>query len=111
MLAQIPGIKFHPEFVPVDQKTVLGRLQRESWQRMRRADAPFEPDDSLTIVACPGIRREAEIHCQRDLEIDPRGCPTRSGHRPDRLRFRDFAVLLADQMNQAGLPGSSSRGL
>ncbi len=83
-----------------ESSTVLGRLQREILRRSPESDAPFEPDDSLAILACPGIRREAEVVANeiwkliREDDIH-RGSPT------DRLRFRDIAVLLADKPNQA----------
>ena len=60
---------------------------------------PFEPDDSLVIVACPGIRREAEIVANeiwRLIGDDDR----KHGSSSERLRFRDIAVLVADTVNR-----------
>ncbi len=99
MLAQVPGVIFTPSFVPVDQKTVLGRLQREILQRAIEGNSPLEPDHSLAIVASPGIRREAEWIANeiwRLIREDDR--PDGSSSEP--LRFRDIAVLIADTVNR-----------
>jgi exodeoxyribonuclease V gamma subunit len=93
MLQTIAGIKFDHEFVPGERETVLGRLQREVLARAREPDARFERDDSLVILACPGIRREAEIVANEIWKLIR---DSSSRH----LRFRDFAVLLADQRNK-----------
>jgi exodeoxyribonuclease V gamma subunit len=94
MLEKIAGVEFHPEFVPGELATVLRRLQHEVLTRSRTPDLAYTPDDSLVILACPGIRREAEIVANEIWKLirDPS---------PGNLRFRDFAVLLADQKNQA----------
>ena len=94
MLQTILGIKIDHEFVTGERKTILGCLQREILTRSREPEAVIEPDESLVLLACPGIRREAEIVANEiwNLIRDPA-----AGH----LRFRDFAVLLADQRNQA----------
>ncbi len=99
MLGEFSKTKFHPEFVKSNQKTVLGRLQCEILERSLANNGPIDPDESLSILACPGIRREAEVIANeiwRLIRDDDR----RAGSTPDRLRFRDIAVLLADRDNQ-----------
>jgi exodeoxyribonuclease V gamma subunit len=99
MLDDITGVEFLPSFVPGKQTTILGRLQREILERSPESGTPNEPDESLVILACPGIRREAEVVaneiwrliCKDDLH---------PGSSPDRLRFPDIAVLLADVVNR-----------
>jgi exodeoxyribonuclease V gamma subunit len=99
MLNEIDGTGFQSDFVPSESSTVLGRLQREILRRSPESNAPFERDDSLAILACPGIRREAEVVANEIWRLirddGRRGSPA------DRLRFRDIAVLLADSANQA----------
>ena len=53
--------RFHPEYVAGDRRTVLARLQHEILEQSSATGEPNDPDDSLAILACPGIRREAEI--------------------------------------------------
>ena len=100
MLDQIDGVDFRPNFVLGESPTVLGRLQREILRRSPESDAPFEPDDSLSILACPGIRREAEVVANEIWKLI-REDDSHHGSPTDRLRFRDIAVLLADKPNQA----------
>ena len=99
MLAQVPGVVFTPSFILVDQKTVLGRLQREILQRSPEDSLPFEPDRSLTLVASPGIRREAEFIANEIWRLI-READRREGSSSEQLRFRDIAVLVADSVNR-----------
>jgi len=99
MFDEIAGADFRPDFTPGKQTTILGRLQREILQRSPESDAPNKPDGTLEIFACPGIRREAEFVANeiwRLIREDER----RHGSSPDRLRFPDIAVLLADVVNR-----------
>lgn len=101
MLNQIVSTDdFQSDFVLSESSTVLGRLQREILLRSPESDAPFEPDPSLAILACPGIRREAEIVANEIWELI-RDDASHRGSSSDRLRFRDIAVLLADKASQA----------
>jgi exodeoxyribonuclease V gamma subunit len=100
-LGQLAGATFDTQFISGEATTVLGRLQNEILHRAPEADRTFEPDESLVILGCPGIRREAEIIANeiwRLIHQDDRGPAGRS---PERLRFRDFAVLIADSANRA----------
>ena len=99
MFDEIAGADFRPDFAPSEQTTILGRLQREILQRSPESDAPIKPDESLAILACAGIRREAEVVANEIWSLireDDRG----HGSSPDRLRFPDIAVLLADVANR-----------
>ena len=99
MLAEMPGVVFKPNFVSIDQKTVLGRLQREILQRSPESDSPMERDHSLTILASPGIRREAEFIANEIWRLI-READRREASMAGQLRFRDIAVLLADSVNR-----------
>jgi exodeoxyribonuclease V gamma subunit len=100
MIDEIADTIFQPDFTFGQRTTVLGRLQRELLQRSPESDTPKEPDESLRILACPSIRREVEVIANeiwRLIEEDH----DHSGSSPDRLRFPDVAVLLADGVNRA----------
>jgi exodeoxyribonuclease V gamma subunit len=99
MLDEIGGADFRPDFVTNEGATSLGRLQCAILERSSASDVPYEDDGSLVITACPGIRREAEFIANEIWSLihdDERQ------HRssPDRLRFPDIAVLLADAMSR-----------
>ena len=60
---------------------------------------PFARDQSLVIMACPGIRREAEFIANEIwslISADERRHKTS----PGQLRFRDIAVLVADSVSR-----------
>jgi len=100
MLDEIGGADFRPDFAPGNATTILGRLQREILARSPESDAPNEHDGSLVIIACPGIRREAEFVANEIWSLireNDRGY----GSSLARLRFPDIAVLLADVANRA----------
>ena len=99
MFDEIAGADFRPDFVPGNKTTILGLLQREILERSRASDAPNEPDESLVIVACPGIRREAEFVANEIWSLI-REHDREHGSSSDRLRFPDIAVLLADVANR-----------
>jgi exodeoxyribonuclease V gamma subunit len=101
-LKRIGGANLETEFVNPEAATNLGRIQVEILGAGNEANEPFDPDDdSLVILACPGIRREAEIvsnEIWRLMREDDKGGHGRS---PGRLRFPDIAVLVADTANLA----------
>jgi exodeoxyribonuclease V gamma subunit len=99
MLAEMPGVAFGPKFVSIDHKTVLARLQREILRRSPESDSPMERDHSLTIVASPAIRREAEFIANEIWRLI-RESDRREASKAGQLRFRDIAVLLADSVNR-----------
>jgi len=88
------------EFVTADMSCTLGRLQAEILGVAPRAPGPFQRDDSLNILACPGIRREAEIVANEIWRLI-RDDDVRHGKSIERLRFPDIAVLVADSANLA----------
>ena len=98
MLGALPDIELHTDFLECDQKTVLGRLQREILHNTSESDSAFQPDDSLVIQGCAGIRREAEFVGNEIWQLIHHD--NRSGSPAGRLRFCDIAVLLADVANQ-----------
>jgi exodeoxyribonuclease V gamma subunit len=99
MLGEFGDAEFHPGFVVGHQTTLLGQVQREIVQRSSEGDVAREPDESLVILACPGIRREVEIIANEIWRlIDENHGQSHSSS--DRLRFPDIAVLLADQVNR-----------
>jgi exodeoxyribonuclease V gamma subunit len=92
MLGEIPDVNFNPGFVAINQQTALGRLQQEILERAAVSDKPVERDDSLVILACAGIRREAEVIGNEIWSLIRKDAG---------LRFCEIAVLLADRANQA----------
>jgi exodeoxyribonuclease V gamma subunit len=100
-LRQFAGASFDSQFAASHAPTVLARLQREILERAPENGAPFEPDDSLVILGCPGIRREAEIVANEIWRLVQEDDRTERGQSQERLRFRDIAVLFADSANRA----------
>jgi exodeoxyribonuclease V gamma subunit len=100
-LRQLCGDSFEPVFAGGEARSVLGRLQREILERAPAGDQRFEPDDSLVILGCPGIRREAEIVANEIWRLIRGDDSAPGGRGPERLRFRDIAVLFADSANRA----------
>ncbi len=97
---RLAGDELNSEVVSVETTTTLGRLQAELLRAENKTDERFERDDSLVILACPGIRREAEIVANEIWRL-VRDDDDRHGRSPDRLRFPDIAVLIADSANLA----------
>ncbi len=97
LLRQLGGVELVPALANGETTTTLGRLQAEILGGERQTDDPFQRDESLVILACPGIRREAEIVANeiwRLVRDDDE-----SGRSHERLRFPDIAVLVADSAN------------
>jgi exodeoxyribonuclease V gamma subunit len=99
-LGRLGSVELHPELVNGDATTTLGRVQDEILHLAPRGEGPFERDDSLVILACPGIRREAEIVANEIWRLI-RDDDARHGRSSERLRFPDVAVLVADSANLA----------
>jgi len=100
MLWSIEGAGVVRDFVDGPTSSTLGQLQGEILQSVHGSPGPYQPDDSLVMMGCPGIRREAEViagEIWRLIREDE------AGHRnaPGRLRFSDFGVLIADARNRA----------
>lgn len=99
ILGEREGAVFHPEFSASPRRSsVLGRLQRQILLRERGEVWTSSSDESLAVLACPGIRREAEVvagEIWRMVADDDR----QHGAGPGRLRFREIGVALADSAN------------
>jgi exodeoxyribonuclease V gamma subunit len=100
LVATIPGVGVERKFVEDAPATALGRLQGEILCGVRPGPEAYLADGTIRVLGCPGIRREAEVIAgeiwRLILEDDARPATGR-----DRLRFRDFAVLIADSTNRA----------
>jgi len=99
-LDRLAAADIHPALITSEASTTLGRLQDEILRLAPRGEGPFERDDSLVILACPGIRREAEIVANEIWRLI-RDDESRHGRSSERLRFPDIAVLVADSGNLA----------
>jgi exodeoxyribonuclease V gamma subunit len=100
-LDRLGGVELRPELVEGDTTTTLGRLQAKIRGGEPQADEPFERDNSLVILACAGIRREAEIVANEVWRLIRENDHILHGRSPKRLRFPDIAVLVADSANLA----------
>jgi exodeoxyribonuclease V gamma subunit len=89
-----------PGFVTDNASSTLGRLQGEILAGTRQTDEAFARDGSVVVLACPGIRREAEIIANEIWRL-VRDDDALRGSSPGRLRFPDIAVLVADSANLA----------
>jgi exodeoxyribonuclease V gamma subunit len=98
-LERLASANLNSELVKSETSTTLGRLQAEILGAGSKSDELFDRDDeSLVILACPGIRREAEIVANEIWRLI-RDDDAHSGTSPKRLRFPDIAVLVADSVN------------
>jgi exodeoxyribonuclease V gamma subunit len=100
-LAQFAGVAIETQLAASQEPTVLGRLQREILGRAPERPDPFQPDSSLLLLGCPGIRREAEIIANEIWRLVQEDDSKPDGRSPARLRFCDIAVLLADSVERA----------
>ncbi|MCA9540941.1 MAG: exodeoxyribonuclease V subunit gamma, partial [Myxococcales bacterium] len=85
--------------------TLLRRLQRDVLLRAPETAAAGPetpgPDDSIRILACPGIRREVEIVADEIWALIRRD--EQAGDRADPLRFHEIAVMVTDADREAYL--------
>ncbi|WP_406699289.1 exodeoxyribonuclease V subunit gamma [Singulisphaera sp. Ch08] len=98
MLAGLRGVSITTEFVEPAPATTLASLQKAILTGTGAEGPPLLPDGSLQVLACPGIRREAEVIAGEIWRL-VREDDIEQGNSPDRLRFRDIAVLIADSRN------------
>lgn len=97
LLNQLTDGDFEGRFVanrgPADfAPTLLGRLQDDILERVARVDRdpavpPLGADRSITVLPCPGVRRELEI-VAAEIWAMMRADPT--------LRFNDIAVIVPE---------------
>lgn len=95
LLNALTECSFSPSFVDPGEGSLLRRLQRDILLRAPRPDGPpGPPDDSIRLLACPSIGREAEIVANEIwslVQADPA------------LRFHEIAVIVADAQRDAYL--------
>lgn len=104
LLGDLSGSTFAPGFVDPVQgaPTLLSRLQRDVLLRAPERPPVADggaPDDSITFVACPGLRREVEIVADRVWALMTEDAP--KGSKP--LRFHEIGVLVTDARRDAYL--------
>ncbi|SIN71293.1 DNA helicase/exodeoxyribonuclease V, gamma subunit [Singulisphaera sp. GP187] len=99
MLAGLRKVSVTTAFVEPTPATTLEHLQSAILQGKDADSPPLSPDGSLAVLACPGIRREAEVIAGEIWRL-VREDDARQGAAADRLRFRDIAVLIADSRNR-----------
>src|SRR5439155_18312381 len=87
---------FEGRFVPAESGTLLGRLQDDMLDRVARTapDPGLRADGSLTVLRCPGLRRELEVVAAEIWRL-VRADPT--------LRFNDVAVVVPESRKDAYL--------
>ena len=61
LLSRLVPIELQLDFIKDSKDHLLNRLRREILQNSQENNTPFPQDETLTILGCPGIRREAEI--------------------------------------------------
>ncbi|HJX54264.1 MAG TPA: exodeoxyribonuclease V subunit gamma, partial [Polyangia bacterium] len=96
LLGQLDTCHFEEHFVPSAAPTLLARLQNDILDRAARSepDPTLCADDSLQVLACPGIRRELEVvaaEIWRCLRAQPD------------LRCNDIAVIVPESRKDAYL--------
>ena len=89
LLSQLDSCDFEEHFAASAAPTLLGRLQNDILNRVARTapDPILRADDSLQVLACPGIRRELEVvaaEIWRCLRAQPD------------LRCNDIAVIVPE---------------
>jgi exodeoxyribonuclease V gamma subunit len=97
LLNQLTDGDFEGRFTPAGTDTLLGRLQDDILDRVARPgpDRALRADGSLTVLRCPGLRRELEVvaaEIWRLVRTDPK------------LRFNDIAVVVPEASKEAYLP-------
>jgi exodeoxyribonuclease V gamma subunit len=97
LLNQLTDGDFEGRFTPAGTDTLLGRLQDDVLDRVARPapDPALHADGSLTVLRCPGLRRELEVVAAEIWRL-VRADPT--------LRFNDVAVVVPESCRDAYLP-------
>ena len=96
LLSQLDMCDFEEHFAASAAPTLLGRLQNDILDRVARSepDPTLRADESLQVLACPGIRRELEVvvaEIWRCLRAQPD------------LRCNDIAVIVPESRKDAYL--------
>jgi exodeoxyribonuclease V gamma subunit len=130
LLRDLPDVSMHPSFESPAQPApgLLGRLQQdilkaapEVRETVAGEASATSADDSIVILACPGIQRETEVianeiwsliredHEPADIRAgsvsegrpgDEHPSLTLAARRPGRLRFNDIAVIIAGEQHR-----------
>ena len=97
LLNQLTDGDFEGRFAAAGAGTLLGTLQDDILDRVARAapDPALRADGSLTVLRCPGLRRELEVVAAEIWRL-VRADPT--------LRFNDIAVVVPEASKDAYLP-------
>lgn len=97
MLHRLPGLAWeHAVPNPLRRGRLLQRLQRDIWE----GTPPQEPagvDNSLQILACPGLKREVEVIGEEIWKLVQSDRARSPG---ERLRFNDIAIFIADSTHR-----------
>lgn len=97
MLHRLPGVAWEHAVPRARRRSgLLQRLQQD----IREGTPPrneAERDDTLHLLACPGLRREIEVIGEEIWKLI-RADRTRSA--ADRLRFNDIAIFIADNTHR-----------
>ena len=96
LLGQLDACEFEEHFAAATAPTLLARLQNDILDRVARdqPDPTLRADDSLQVLACPGVRRELEVvaaEIWRCLQTQPD------------LRCNDIAVIVPESGKQSYL--------
>ncbi|MBI5547607.1 MAG: exodeoxyribonuclease V subunit gamma, partial [Deltaproteobacteria bacterium] len=110
LLDQLSQCDFHDAFEdPLEacpgQATLLAQLQHDILVRQRERQRPepagaFAGDRSLTLLACPGVRREAEAIAAEIWALIHEDERRPETPEQPRLRFNDIAVMVAGREPQ-----------
>jgi exodeoxyribonuclease V gamma subunit len=101
LLNDLAGCEVVPGFddPPERESSLLRQLQRDIFAREPERAAPaygldFRGDRSLTVLACPGIRREVETIAAEIWSLVEEDEKSAAGQGRPPLRFNDIAVIL-----------------
>jgi exodeoxyribonuclease V gamma subunit len=97
LLNQLTDGDFEGRFTPAASDSLLARLQNDVLDRVARQapDPALRADGSLSVLRCPGLRRELEVvaaEIWRLIQTEPT------------LRFNDIAVVVPEASKDAYLP-------
>ena len=98
VLNELAGYQFEERFRDPGDESLLGRLQRDILVRSperREPDPDAHADDSLRVLACPGVRRELEVIASEIWE--------RLRRDPD-LKMHEIAVVVGVRESTRYLP-------
>ncbi len=89
LLNEVSECDFTPEFEIPLQPTLLGQMQRDILHFEEPSTGDAQPDGSIRCLACPSLRREAEVVATEIWRLLELHGPTEAP-----LRFSDIAVVV-----------------